>query len=386
MVAQGELVRGGSVETGLSTTVQQSTETMQASAIAFARAEMEGAILVAKKFPRNEDEARQKLMRSCSRPRFADEVTYEYPRGGQTVVGLSIYFAREAARLWGNVRYGFYVVRDDEEERHMRCWAWDVETNTKVEMDDTFRKLVQRKGRNGRTEWVVPDERDLRELTGNRAARVVRNCILALLPEDLKAECEEKAAATLRKEGAADPDALRKKIVDGFGSLNIPVSEIERYLGHKLAVATPAELASLRQVWKSLQEGNSTWADYAPAESGQGDGAGVGTGSGTGPVTPEALRGAKATSGRRGSTATRPAPGPLAGGRSETDVGPAPAKNAEFAALKNYIVRLEELADCDLATREIAEAVNAGKIDAEEARTLSELLSAQTAALRAGSE
>lgn len=383
MVANGEMVRSGSTETGLSTTVQQSTETMQASAIAFARAEMEGAILVAKKFPRNEDDARQKLMRSCSRPRFADEVTYNYPRGNERVIGLSIYFAREAARLWGNVRYGFYVVRDDDEERHMRCWAWDVETNTKVEMDDTFRKLVQRKDkRSGKTSWVVPDERDLRELTGNRAARVVRNCILALLPEDLKAECEERAEATLKNEGAQDPDAMRKKIIDGFGALNIPVSEIERFLGHKLAVATPAELAELRQVWKSLQEGNSTWADYMPDEAGQGDGAGsgVGAGSGSGPVTAEALKGGKATAGRRGAT-TKAAPGPMAG---ETQVGPAPHPNPVFRALKDTIVRLEELADVDLTQKEISDAVADGKLNGDEAKQLANLLEMQTAAIKGG--
>lgn len=379
VAATGELVRNGSVETGLSTTVAQSTETMQASAIAFARAEMEGAILVAKKFPRNEDDARQKLLRSCSRPRFADEVTYNYPRGKQRVIGLSIYFAREAARLWGNIRYGFYVVRDDEDERHVRCWAWDVETNAKVEMDDTFRKLVQRKDdRTGKTSWIVPDERDLRELTGNRAAKAVRNCILALLPEDLKAECEEKAEATLKNEGATDPDAMRKKIVDGFGMLNIPVSELERYLGHKLAVATPAELAELRQMWKSLQEGQSTWADYAPAMTGGGDGAATPTGNGTGPVTSDSLKGGKATAGRRGAT-TKPAPDAMSG---ETRVGPAPHPNPVFRALKDTVVRLDEMADVDITGKEISDAVNDGKLNADEAKQLGELLECQIAKLR----
>lgn len=376
MVANGEMTR---VETGMSTTTQHTTETMQASAIAMARAEMEGAILVAKKFPRNEDDARQKLMRSCSRPRFADEVTYNYPRGGQEVIGLSIYFAREAARLWGNIRYGFYVVRDDEDERHLRCWAWDVETNAKVEMDDTFRKLQQRKDkRSGQTTWVVPDERDLREITGNRAARVVRNCILALLPEDLKSECEEKALATLKDDGAKDPDAARKKIVDGFGALNIPVSELERFLGHKLALSTPAELAQLRQIWKSLQEGNSTWAEYAPVEtgSGEGDGDGKGKGSGTGPVTPEALKGGKATSGRR------PVSKPDA--KEDDRVGPAPHPNPLFRAFKETIVRLDDLTEVDLTTKEIGDAVIAGKLDAEEAKTLNNLLEMQSAAIKGG--
>lgn len=301
MVAANELSRRAmATEDGLTNKTEFSAETMQVSAIAFARAEMEGAILVAKKFPRNEDDARQKLMRSCARPRFAEEVTYAYKRGQQQVTGLSVYFAREAARLWGNIRYGYYVVRDDDDERHIRCWAWDVETNAKVEFDDTFRKLVQRKDRSGgATVWVRPDERDLRELTGNRAARVVRNAILALLPEDLKSECEERAIRTTQNAAAEDPDAARKRVVDSFGLLNIPASEIDRYLGHKLAMATPAELADLRRIWKALNEGSATWAEFAPPDAGVGSENGTARGSGSGPVTPEALKNGKATSGAR---------------------------------------------------------------------------------------
>lgn len=365
MPASTELVRGARVESGLSQQVEHSTETMQASATAYARAEMEGAILVAKKFPRNEDDARQKLMRSCGRPRFADEVSYRYPRGQQEVIGLSVYFAREAARLWGNIRYGYYVVRDDEDERHIRCWAWDVETNTKVEFDDTFRKLVQRKQRGGNTLWVKPDERDLRELTGNRAARVYRNCILALLPEDLQTECQELAERTRQQQGAEDPDAARKKVVDAFGKLNIPVSEIERYLGHKLAVATPKELADLRAVWKSLHEGNSTWADYAPPETsgvGAGNGTGAGHGSGTGPVSPESLTKGRTTHGPRH---TAPFPG-TGSGKPSQPVG-------AFEGLSEAIEESRTLAALDNAIGSVNRAFHDGALTEDEHAELGQL-------------
>src|SRR3954468_16025711 len=87
----------------------------QSSAIAKATTEIQSVIAVAKKFPRNEDEARTKLLRACKRPTFADEAEYEFPRGGNDITGPSVNLAREAKRLWGNIRSGFDIIREDEE-------------------------------------------------------------------------------------------------------------------------------------------------------------------------------------------------------------------------------------------------------------------------------
>lgn len=244
-------------DNALSTTHEHSTELAISQSVATARAEVEAAIIVAQRFARNEEVCFGKLMKSCQRPGFAEDVCYEYPRGGQKVRGLSIYFAREAARIWGNIQYGFHVINDTDEERTIRCFAWDMETNTKISFDDTFSKLVQRKGA-----WVKPDERDLRELMNNRGARVVRNCLLGLLPEDLKRDCLEQSDKTLSDRMAKDPDGEKKKIILAFQSLSINAAELERYLGHKLALATPDEVASLRRMYKSLADGQSTWAEY----------------------------------------------------------------------------------------------------------------------------
>ena len=48
-----------------------------------------------------------------------------------------------------------------------------------------------------RTEWTVPDERDLRELTNRRGAICVRNAILALVPPDLVEDAMATADQTL---------------------------------------------------------------------------------------------------------------------------------------------------------------------------------------------
>lgn len=263
-------------ETALAVVDTQTGELAATTAQAAAQSEIQSAIIIARKFPRNEDACFQKLMRACQRPAFAEDVAYSFPRGKKQddrgawvknyVTGPSVYLAREAARLWGNIRYGVEVVSDSDDLRVVRGWAWDLETNVKVSSEDSFKKLIQRKvkgSEEGETIWIAPDERDLRELTNRRAAICTRNCLLQLLPSDLVEDALAAAVATGEKSAAADPEAARKKVVTAFGSLNVPVEALEAYLGHKVAECSPKELADLRQIWKSISDGASTWNEYA---------------------------------------------------------------------------------------------------------------------------
>jgi len=239
------------------------TELMPSAGAAEKQFEIQSAIVVARRFPRNEDQCFQKLMRSCQRSTFADDASYSFPRGGATVSGPSVNLAREAARVWGNIRYGLEIVRDDEQSRQIRGWAWDLETNTKVSAEDDFSKLIQRKGKNGQpTTWVRPDERDLRELTNRRGAICLRNSLLQLLPKDLVEDALQKCKETLRVQAQQDPDSARKKIILAFSELNVTPVMLEAKLGHPLAEASPGEIAELRSIYKSVSDGNSTWAEY----------------------------------------------------------------------------------------------------------------------------
>src|SRR5690606_35974269 len=91
----------------------------------------------------------------------------------------------------------------DDEQVHIRGYALDLETNTYAEAEDRFAKLIQRK-RNGRTQWVEPDERDLRELVNRRGAICVRNAILQVLPADVIEDALRQSEETLRKAAAGE--------------------------------------------------------------------------------------------------------------------------------------------------------------------------------------
>ena len=256
--------------TALAVREEQTHELQPAAGEAAAQHEIQSAIIVARRFPRNEDAAFERLMRSCKRPSFAADVAYSFPRGGSTVTGPSVYLAREFARVWGNIRHGAHVVSDDDERRTIRAFAWDLETNTKCESEVTFKKLVQRKQwENGQkvTRWVEPDERDLRELSNKHAAICKRNCLLELLPPDMVDDALRQADETLQSSAAEDPDATRKAVIKAFTGVGVSVENLEAYLGHKLQQSQPSELVELRKLYKSIKDGSTTWVEIAAAKA-----------------------------------------------------------------------------------------------------------------------
>ena len=246
-------------ETALATLDTETGELLPTAEIAKEQTEIQSAIIIAKKMPRSEDQAFSKLMKSCQRPTFAEDVSYSFPRGEATVTGPSVHLAREAARVWGNIRYGLDILTDAEDSRVIEGWAWDMETNTKVTSADAFKKLIYRK----KGGWVKPDERDLRELTNRRGAILVRNCILQLLPKDLIEDALFQAAKTVQAQVSEDPDAAKKRLLASFATLNVTADMLTERLGHPLSECTPQELTELRGVYKSIADGNSKWSEYA---------------------------------------------------------------------------------------------------------------------------
>jgi len=252
-------------ETALAVKKEESSELATTNAAAVARFEIESAIVIAKKFPRNEETAYAKIMKVCLRGSFADEAMYSFPRGDAQVEGPSVNLARELARGWGNLRYGLEIVRDDDNTMQIRGWAWDLETNTKTTAEDNFKKLIFRKAGG----WIKPDERDLRELVFRRGAILERNCLLKLMPKDFIEDALDKCRETLKKGVETDPEAARKKIIVAFSEQNVTPEMLEGYLGHKLSECSPAEIANLRKIYVSLKDGNSTWQEYMDKKNGK---------------------------------------------------------------------------------------------------------------------
>jgi hypothetical protein len=234
--------------------------------VAREQTEIQSAIVSAKHFPRNEVAASLQVSKSFARVGLAECARYQFPRGGKTITGPSVDCARELARLWGNMRYGIRIVSQTEDHVHIRGFAIDLETNASTEYEDQFKRLVQRKGRDGETRWIEPDERDLRELIGRRGAILVRNAILSLLPPDLVDGALQTADKTLRGVASGQLKASREDVVKNLASrfdvLGVSVAMLEGFLGHALADANADEVADLKAIGKSLADGMTKREDH----------------------------------------------------------------------------------------------------------------------------
>lgn len=238
-----------------------------AGTVAREEAEIKAAIVLARGNPRDELASYNRLIKSCQRAGFAEGALYRFPRGGKDVEGPSIDMAREAARVWGNIRFGLRIVTEDQGTVHIKGYAYDLEANNYVEAEDKFSKLIQRKDKStGQTRWVQPDERDLRELVNRRGAICVRNAILQLLPPDIIDDAVQEVRKTIRAAAAGelkgDREATIRRLVLAFSQFQVTTEMIAAWLEHPLDLITDEELASLRTVFTSMRDGNSKREDH----------------------------------------------------------------------------------------------------------------------------
>lgn len=229
--------------------------------------EVQAAVFLAKKFPRNENACFAQIIRACQRFTFADRAEYAYPRGGQEVRGGSVYLAREMARVWGNILYGARIIAEDEDKIVGEAFAWDLQTNARASAEFRVPRLQQRKNPKTKvTEWVRPDERDLRELFNNIAARNYRNCIFSLMPSDYIDEAVQQSQRTVSAGVASDPDKAKKDIIVAFGQINVSPEMLEEFLGHALDQTSTEQIARLRAIYRGIRDGSAKWQDFAKKE------------------------------------------------------------------------------------------------------------------------
>ncbi|HLY57915.1 MAG TPA: hypothetical protein VKS60_20295, partial [Stellaceae bacterium] len=73
-------------------------------------AEVQGAVLMARRFPRNRIQAMDRILQDCTRPSLAENALYTYSRGGTEITGPSIRLAEVLAQNWGNLSFGMREV------------------------------------------------------------------------------------------------------------------------------------------------------------------------------------------------------------------------------------------------------------------------------------
>lgn len=237
------------VQTGNSLPTENINQGTVAIESSRAVAEAQGKLLIAKKFPRNETEAFAKAIQSCQRPGLASKAFYSYPRGKENVTGVTIRFAEELARCYGNLDYGIKELSNSDGQSEMQAYCWDLETNTMSLQNFTNKHI--RESKYGNTE--LKSQRDIYELNANMGARRLRSRILAILPPDLVEECIQECRRTLAGDNSTPIIDRINKMVVAFQKIGVSKEQLEKRLKHTVESVTEEELVELTGIYNGIR-------------------------------------------------------------------------------------------------------------------------------------
>lgn len=221
-------------------------------------AEVQAAMAIAKRFPRDPVASSDRIKNAFTRPSLAEEGTYSFARGGQNVDGLSIRAAEQLARDWGNIQSGVIELTRANGVSEVMTYAWDLETNFKDEKRFQVRHWRDKKGGQG---YQVSDERDIYEIVANVAARRKRACLLAVIPGDVQEMALQQIAVTMRTNIQVTPESI-KAMVEYMAGFGITKEMIEKKIQRHVDAILPAQMLNLKKIVQALKDGMGVVADY----------------------------------------------------------------------------------------------------------------------------
>lgn len=214
--------------------------------------EVQAAMIVAKRFPRDERVSMDRILTACCRRSLAESATYAYTRGGTEVTGPSIRLAECIAQNWGNIDFGYIELEAKNGESQVMAYAWDLETNTR--QSKVFNVPHRRDTRNG--SYPLTDSRDIYELVANQAARRVRSCILAIIPGDVVESAVKQCDLTLKSSASGVPLETRiADMVTKFAEYGVTEEQLKNYIGKNVDAFTENDVIRLGKVYRSLKDG-----------------------------------------------------------------------------------------------------------------------------------
>lgn len=226
--------------------------------------EVQAAMIVAKKFRRNQNEAHTRIMKACERYSLADKATYAYPRGDITVKGPSIRLAEVIAQNWHNLHFGIRELSRSIGRSEAEAFAWDMETNTR--QTKIFQvphiRYSKKKGNVN-----LSDPRDIYENVANLGARRMRACILGLIPGDIVEDALAQCEKTVREGNKKKPLQDRIRIMlKSFSDIGVNQEMIEKRLDHATDTIIEDELIDLNNIGRSIMDnvsGREEWFELA---------------------------------------------------------------------------------------------------------------------------
>jgi len=226
-------------------------------------AEVQAAMVIAKRFPRDPVAAMDRILNACTRPTLAEGALYSYNKGGSDVTGPSIRLAEAMAQSWGNMEFGVRELEQRNGESTVEAFAWDMETNTR--QVKVFQVAHERHTRSGVKR--LSDPRDIYELVANQGARRLRACILGVIPGDVTEAAQRQCEQTLTAHADTTAEGL-KKLTEAFAAFGVTKAQIEKRIQSRIEAIRPAQVVQLKKVYASLRDGMSTVADWFEPDPG----------------------------------------------------------------------------------------------------------------------
>lgn len=233
-------------------------------------AEVQAAVYMARKFPRDEIAATNRILNACDRPSLAEVAVYEYARGGTAIAGPSIRLAEAIAQSWGNMQYGVREIDQTNGESTCEAFAWDVETNTRAIRSFKVKHVRYA----NRSLSALIDPRDIYEAVANNGARRLRACILEIVPRDVSDLAVERCEATITAKADLSPEGI-KKVLAAFEKYGITKAQIEKRIQRSIESITAGQICQLRKIIASIKDGMSQaaeWFEKTTTEGGAADG------------------------------------------------------------------------------------------------------------------
>lgn len=226
--------------------------------------EIQSALIIAKKFERNEFKAIERINKACQRIGLAQKATYTYPRGGEVVSGPSIRLVEVLAQNWGNLDFGWKEIEKRDGSSLIEAYCWDLETNTKQKRTFEVAHKIQYKNGGSKT---LTDPRDIYEINANMASRRIRACVLGVIPADVTEEAVKKCRETLAK-GNGEPliDRIRKMVIS-FSAIGVNLEMLEEKLGHGVELTTGDEFVSMVEIYNAILNKEARRQDFFKFEN-----------------------------------------------------------------------------------------------------------------------
>ena len=221
--------------------------------------EVQVAMVAAKRFPRDEVAAYNRILSDCQRQSLAEKAMYEFPRGGQIVTGPSVHLAKTLARCWGNIDSGFKVLEQGPKESTVMAYCWDLETNYRETKVFTVQHVRETK----KGTYPLTDPRDIYELIANQAARRERSCILSVIPGDVVDAAVGQCNVTLA--GKSDMplmDKVRALVKNFQEQYGVTAEMLEAYVGCKKEAFSQQSVVRLKNVYNTIRDGAASVDQY----------------------------------------------------------------------------------------------------------------------------